>query len=349
MTREELDTLFPVMGNDHNQAQKLIALGYPTVAPVLDTIILRSIDANPVSLVFFHFVKSLSSDQLVAPITELLTTLISDGDGTKSQILRQYVEDNEDLSRKLTKVLMYLSDSDDLLFHDVPDVNEERRPIPHTVSITSSASLTAFEILVKFNLVQYQWASKVLVRKEREFEWKMHNFNATKDALNALRAEFLARMPQDTEDVAAAEALVTLGYPVVSPILNDILRESIRNNPVALVYRNLFKSVPERELYHLFNDGLWFKKYDEDQKTKLISIYIENDRIFSESMMRELSMVFVLLARYSESLALRIQALSIVVKNNLYDEEWIKKTSQDLQRILDNITERLNEISRENT
>lgn len=187
MTTEELELLIPADKLDTVKAKQLVALGYPTIAPVLEDMLMWSLEPHPVALVFRDFLESLN-EELVPALTHLLVGYMSDQDTLKSILLTDFVESNQVIAKELCEVLKYLADSNHLLLPKKKDgilgeIGEMNSPIPHLLSMDSYPSIHALGILIKFNLVETEWAIKVLNRKNIIISHKMKDVEDLKGLL----------------------------------------------------------------------------------------------------------------------------------------------------------------------
>lgn len=134
------------------------------------------------------------------------------------------------------------------------------------------------------------------------------------------RKELMRIMPEKADDLSAAKAVVQLGYPVVAPVMPDMVRWlRVAESPVAEVFAQFFADVGAPALQviakALMCENCWLRH-------RVFSQILPN---WSPELIRQLTNVLNMIATQPDAYNNDLRSMAVLASHRLVDCDWLKK------------------------
>ncbi len=134
------------------------------------------------------------------------------------------------------------------------------------------------------------------------------------------RNELMRLMPANGDDVAAATAVVELGYPAVAPVMRDMVRwMRVAESSVADTFARFFAEVGAPAVNGiaegLMRGNCWLRH----------RVFCQILPKWSPELIRQLTNVLTVIATQPDAYDNDLRSVAVLAKHRLADHEWLKK------------------------
>lgn len=137
------------------------------------------------------------------------------------------------------------------------------------------------------------------------------------------RKELLDLMPKNSDDSEAAKAIVQLGYPMVNPVLRDMLLcLKVHNSPVADIFALFFAQISPQPV------DLIAKHIGSSSGQLRNRILVDILPSWPKEAVLALSFNLTMLATHADLWNNDIECFRLVVKHALAEASWVKQWIQ---------------------
>jgi len=134
------------------------------------------------------------------------------------------------------------------------------------------------------------------------------------------RKELLEKMPKNKSDSAAANAIVELGYPVVEPVMRDMLLWlRVYKSPVADIFVKFFAEVTTQPV------DLIAKHIGTHSQTLRNRILVDVLPLWPYEAIQPLSQYLKTLATHPDISNNDLACFKLILKHNLADRKWVRQ------------------------
>lgn len=127
-------------------------------------------------------------------------------------------------------------------------------------------------------------------------------------------------MPRDADDVESARALMALGYPVLEPVLADMLRRlKDHNSPVADIFCEFFASLGAPAAHEI--GRVLMSSRMPDLRHQLVSRVLPR---WPREALAQVSAPLQMLVTHSDAFDTDLRCIRLLAQHQLADRQWLQ-------------------------